>query len=112
MSLGFKRLRAEEACNLKMEATVSSEKSVPMYQRTRRYELEDRSLNADHWRVQNLIIKSVVWFLACLLCDEGSRYAFEFSVFLCPTVPQSCMYVLYVNRGYLPTAFIISCGRE
>jgi hypothetical protein len=53
-------LRAEEACNLKMEATVSSEKSVPMYQRTRRYELEDRSLNADHWRVQNLIIKSVV----------------------------------------------------
>jgi len=39
-------LRAEEACNLKMEAAGSSEKTVPMYQETRRYKLEDRSLNA------------------------------------------------------------------
>ena len=50
-------LRADEACNLKMEAAGSSETSVPMYQTARRYKLEDRSLNADHWRVQNLIIK-------------------------------------------------------
>jgi hypothetical protein len=34
-------LRAEKACNLKMEAAGSSEKSVPMYQTTRRYKLED-----------------------------------------------------------------------
>jgi len=41
-------LRAVKACNLKMEAAGSSEKSVHMYQTTRRYKLEDRSLNAHH----------------------------------------------------------------
>jgi hypothetical protein len=63
-------LRAEKACTMKMEAAGSSEKSVPMYQTTRHYNL-DRSLNADHWKDQNLIIKSVVWFLAYLPCNEG-----------------------------------------
>ena len=44
----FCMLRAEVACNLKMEAADSSEKSVPMYQTTRPYNLEDRRLNAYH----------------------------------------------------------------
>jgi len=58
----FLHLRAEEACNLKMEAAGFFDNFVPMYQTTRRYKLEVRSLNSHYWRIQNLIIKSVVWF--------------------------------------------------